>query len=112
MKPKILVTRLLPPMVMDCLRDRFEVLINPHDREMTRAELLGLKGPYIVGAADLNDPLQGLVLVQKLREGPPRPRINRKERTRSSEMIRYRSLPTILPRKTTPCGKFIFQYHS
>lgn len=42
MKPKILVTRLLPPTVMEYLRDRLEVLINPHDRELTRAELLGL----------------------------------------------------------------------
>jgi hypothetical protein len=33
--------------------------------------LLARKGPYVIGAADLSDPLQGLVLVQKLREGLP-----------------------------------------
>lgn len=45
MKPKIYVTRLLPKPGMDMLAEVFDVEVNPHDRVVTREELLkGVKG--------------------------------------------------------------------
>lgn len=45
MKPKIYVTRLLPKPGMDLLAEVFDVEVNPHDRVVTREELLeGVKG--------------------------------------------------------------------
>lgn len=40
MKPKILVTRRLPPKAMALLGENFQVECNPHDRVLERAELL------------------------------------------------------------------------
>lgn len=40
MKPKVLVTRRLPPKAMALLEDHFEVTCNPHDRVLTREEIL------------------------------------------------------------------------
>ena len=40
MKPEILVTRKLPPAAMAFLEENFEVTLNPHNRVLTRDELL------------------------------------------------------------------------
>jgi glyoxylate reductase len=39
-KPRVLVTRQLPPAVMELLHDSFELTVNPHDGPMPRQELL------------------------------------------------------------------------
>ena len=45
MKPKVLVTRLLPKKAMEMIHKAVNAELNPHDRPMTRKELLrGLKG--------------------------------------------------------------------
>lgn len=45
MKPKVFVTRRLPEEAMQLLEEKFEVDCNPHDRVLTREELLaGVKG--------------------------------------------------------------------
>jgi len=45
MAPKIFVTRRLPEAAMQALENRFDVQCNPHDRALTREELLaGVKG--------------------------------------------------------------------
>ena len=40
MKPKVLLTRRLPPAVMDLLGESFDLSVNPHDRALTRQEFL------------------------------------------------------------------------
>lgn len=40
MKPSVFVTRRLPPAAMEALEAHFEITCNPHDRVLTRAELL------------------------------------------------------------------------
>jgi glyoxylate reductase len=40
LKPKIFVTRLIPKPAMELLATTFEVRVNPHDRVMTKAEIL------------------------------------------------------------------------
>ena len=45
MMPRIFVTRRLPEGAMKVLKDKFDVDFNPHDRVLTREELLaGVKG--------------------------------------------------------------------
>lgn len=40
MKPKIFVTRLLPPLAMDYLQKEFSVTCNPDDRPLSKAEII------------------------------------------------------------------------
>jgi glyoxylate reductase len=40
MKPKVFVTRRLPQVAMDVLEENFDIECNPHDRVLTRQELL------------------------------------------------------------------------
>ena len=40
-KPKVYVTRQIPEAVIEGLREQFDVTVNPHDRVLTREELLG-----------------------------------------------------------------------
>ncbi len=40
MRPRVFVTRRLPPKAMALLEEHFEVSCNPHDRVLTRAEIL------------------------------------------------------------------------
>ncbi len=58
-KPEVLVTRLLPKAAMDMVKKAVHAEINPHDRPMTRRELLrGLKGKDGVLSL-LNDRMDG-----------------------------------------------------
>jgi glyoxylate reductase len=58
-KPKVLVTRRLPKAAMDKVRKAVNAQVNPHDRPMTRRELLrGLKGKNGVLSL-LNDRMDG-----------------------------------------------------
>ena len=58
-KPKVLVTRRLPKAAMDRVRKAVNAQVNPHDRPMTRRELLrGLKGKDGVLSL-LNDRMDG-----------------------------------------------------
>lgn len=58
MKPTVFVTRQLPPKVMEALEQDFAITCNPHDRVLTRDELLqGVKGfdgllPLLTDAID------------------------------------------------------------
>ena len=58
-KPKVLVTRLLPKAAMEMIKKAVNAEVNPHDRPMTRRELLrGIKGKDGVLSL-LNDRMDG-----------------------------------------------------
>ena len=48
MKPKVFITRLLPQGAMRVLEENFEFECNPHDRVLTREELInGARRPEL-----------------------------------------------------------------
>lgn len=62
MKPRVYVTRLLPPAVMDALNQDFQIDCNPDDRVLTRDELLAAVKGYDGLLPLLTDTIDGELL--------------------------------------------------
>ncbi len=62
MKQKILVTRLIPEQGLAMLRERYDMTINPHDRVMTRLEILDSMAGKKALLTLLTDPIDGALM--------------------------------------------------
>ncbi|MBN2460131.1 MAG: D-glycerate dehydrogenase [Candidatus Cloacimonetes bacterium] len=62
LKPAIYVTRLLPEVVMDRLREYFMVRVNPHDRVLTRKEIMKNAASCDILLCLLTDTIDGEIM--------------------------------------------------